>query len=467
MPASVLAARPAQARPPTERGARDHLIDRVLHQATQADHGASGQALTSVRTVSAARTLATVRPWLDRVGVDQVRELSLPGVPACPVVQVVRGHARSDYFNAGKGYSLVEALVSGLMEALEVDCYERASAQRLHTAAGPGMPAGLPTDAPRLHAQDLVGDLPEARLADAPPRPGARPAADWWLPGTELLGGQRVWLPAALCTRELPDGATTPASPNGVASGNRVSEAALHALCELLERHGLARFLAGRPLVQEWVAPTPEQAQVQAGLAQLRALGIRAHFLLVSQWAGVPVFVCWLVFRTAQGQAQAVQGFGAHLLPPVAMARALAEAVQLLALCPPAGLHQGLAGGGNRQGLQDSGPQALVTSKQAALLSPATIAHQRRQAHDHWRGLQALGPAVPWPLLLDSPRLPSPASGPGADPERPVATALDLVLDGLRREGQPRAALAVISPPAWPVVVVKAFCPGLDSVPGL
>ena len=86
---------------------------------------------TSVRAVAAEKTLALIQPYLEQVGVRQIIDITLAGVPACPAYQIVRDDMRSLYFNAGKGYSNVESQVSGLMEAIEVHCFERASASLL------------------------------------------------------------------------------------------------------------------------------------------------------------------------------------------------------------------------------------------------------------------------------------------------------------------------------------------------
>ena len=387
---------------------------------------------TSVREVSALRTLQTIRPWLARVGVDRILDLSLPGVPACPVYQVVRRSARSDYFNAGKGYTPLESLVSGLMEAIEVGCYERASVARLFERSAAG------EDDLHLCAADL-------RLDPATCDSGGGLVVE----GHSHLDGRRVWLPAHAVYRELADGRITGASPNGVASGNSVGEAVVHALCEMLERHGLAAFHAGAPLALEWVAPPGDAPAMPACISQLRALGFEAHFLLISVAAGVPVFICFLAGADDDGAGVAIQGYGAHLDPRIAMARALAEAVQLLALCPLQN-HRELAG--------DTGAHVVVTSKQAALLDPAQIAHGRCLDHQRLMRLRELGQPVPLDYLFD---------GDGAARCANTRDAVELLLEGLKAEGTPWVAHCVISPPELPVVVVKTFCPGLGCVAGL
>src|SRR6185295_4846109 len=61
-----------------------------------------------------------------------------------------------------------------------------------------------------------------------------------WASAEDLLSGQEVWLPASaacLCFPKLYNSTT-----NGLASGNHLIEATLHALYEVIERDAIARL---------------------------------------------------------------------------------------------------------------------------------------------------------------------------------------------------------------------------------
>jgi ribosomal protein S12 methylthiotransferase accessory factor len=391
---------------------------------------------TSLREVAAEQTLATIRPLLGDFGIRRIIDVSLDGVPSCPVFQVVRDDARSEYFNAGKGFTETESLVSGLMEAIEVHCHERAHPQLLidHDTVAADVAATV------LDSRGLVCES-QSQTCRGP-----------WLRGVSLVDGEPVYLPAAQAFRDLGDGGATPASPNGVASGNSAVEAASHALCEMLERHALADFARGTPLRAEWVTAPSELPHVQRCLQQLQAKGMAAHWLLISDLAGVAVFICFISLRDKDDQEIAVQGFGAHRDPTIAMARALGEAVQILALCPVSNEAEIQV---SETGVQEG---VVMTSKQAAMLDPQFIHDQRRSAHQLMVTLQCRYPVSELAYLFDDGR-----QGRG----QTSRAALDEVVAGLRDEGMSRIYGAVISPPALPVVVVKCFCPGLECIAGL
>lgn len=398
-------------------------------------------ATTSVRSRAAARTLDAIRPLLDEVGIARVIDVGIAAVPACPVYQVLRHDMRSAYFNAGKGYSNVESLVSGLMEAIEVHCFERAAADRL---LPPDPPSHAAAAGAVEHWSARALGLDASHLTDA-----ARVA------GRHLISGLPVSLPAAAVWQDAAFGPSC-ATPNGVASGNDESEALVHALCELLERHALAGFVRGTPAAADWVLP-PQLPAVQTCLQQLHRVGIAADLLHISSMAGVAVFIAFLSLHDDDRQLQVVQGYGAHVDPAIAAARALAEAVQILALCPVRAL-SAKDGDADRSKRRGATP-VVMTSKQSALLDGSNMTRQRRaDAALLARLKQQWGPPAAMTTVFDPERL-----RPRGNPDAVLAE----VIDGLQAEGIGHALVCTLSPPAWPVVVVKAFCPALSSIDGL
>lgn len=392
---------------------------------------------TSVREVSAGQTLQRILPLLSDIGVTAQINLTLTGVPACPVFQITRQDMRSAYFNAGKGYSEVESRVSGLMEAVEVYCFERPHPDALVDAQ---------------HCQNALPQISYAELGIA----GVSPQTAWLTPGWQLPGGQQCWLPADTVFLTLPQQQSQWASANGIASGNTVAEACCHALFEMFERHALADFFySAASTAIERVLPPENAPHLHATLSQLSNQGISCEFVLISEQASVAVFICYLdIPLTTEGSATlrgAVQGFGAHFDPLIAMSRALAEAVQILALCPA------------EQPTAAARPAAtmLVTSKQAAQIDPVAIFHCRRQ---HWQQLQQIirmTAVVPYDYLsfFDSDDIISAAHN--------ASQTQQLLLASLAKMGISQIYLSVISPAEWPVVVVKCFAPGLACVDGI
>lgn len=394
---------------------------------------------TSTREVSAEDTLRRIQPLLPEFGINQIVDLSLPGVEACPVFQVIRDDVRSEFFNAGKGFTRVQSLVSGLMEAIEVHCYERS--HPLLLVGREFLESGAATP---VRFANLVGNQDVHFVA-----------------GIDHVTGAPVALPADEVFREV-EGRPTAASPNGIASGNSVNEALCHALGEMLERHALAGFFrqgsAGNHFsyqLLERVKPPPECDGIHACLAQLGAQDIGAEFIMISSAANVAVFVCFLDVPAGGESRGAIHGYGAHPDPRIAMARALGEAVQILALCP-------LLKETDRFAVADATSERVVmTSKQAAAIDPALIHGQRLADYSLLTQLKGSLDLIDYDYMAFHDQV--------AVADEPVSTAeaLQQLVHGLRELGFDRIYSCVISPPDLPVVVVKTFCPGLDCIRGL
>ncbi|WP_299943461.1 YcaO-like family protein [uncultured Microbulbifer sp.] len=402
---------------------------------------------TSVREVSAEQTLAKIEPILADFGVSSVINISLPDVDACPVYQVTRADMRSDYFNAGKGFTPVESKVSGLMEAIEVQCFERADPMLLV----PRYP--LPEHLSQwslVSAEQLVNPRGQFHCAARERQGGPL------VKGHNLNKQESILLPAEALFLEADGIVYKSASPNGIASGNSVDEASCHALCEMLERHALNKFfLSGGRQAIERVRPPGDASRLHLCLDQLADKNINAEFILISTEADVAVFICFLDVPMAGGRRGAVQGYGAHHAPLIAMHRALAEAIQILALCPVSGNHDG----------GHDGEHVVITSKQAAMLEPHMIAKQRHHDHLMLQNLRSQLPLVEFEYMA----LFDLADEQGEEQlgNESFHTNLDKLLVGLRVMGIENVYSAVISPESLPVVVVKCFCPGLTCIDGL
>jgi len=64
-----------------------------------------------------------------------------------------------------------------------------------------------------------------------------------WVRGEQLPQGQPVWLPA--CSAFVVEPMLLRGDSNGLASGNHIVEATLHALYEVIERDAIARMTSG------------------------------------------------------------------------------------------------------------------------------------------------------------------------------------------------------------------------------
>src|ERR671918_2417017 len=133
------------------------------------------------RTVDPATTLARVQPYLARMGITRIANVTGLDRIGVPVVMVCRPNSRSLAVSQGKGLTLDAAKASGVMEAIELYHGERIERP---------LTLGSVRD---LGARHRLVDLD--RL---PPRAESRFHLNLqllWIEGRDLLSDEPVWLP--------------------------------------------------------------------------------------------------------------------------------------------------------------------------------------------------------------------------------------------------------------------------------
>ncbi len=133
----------------------------------------------------------------------------------------------------GKGVTPKAARVSAVMEALE-----RASGE---VPNGPTCRASFN----ELSRSDV--SVVDPRLCALPDDNQFDPATQiGWVLGYHLTEHTQVWLPTDLVASPPSDGLILQPDTNGLASGNTLAEAVLHALCEIIERDTIGRYAFAR-----------------------------------------------------------------------------------------------------------------------------------------------------------------------------------------------------------------------------
>ena len=274
------------------------------------------------RTRSPAATLQAYRPLMPRLGITRLADVTGLDVVGVPVVQAVRPNARSVSVSQGKGVDREAAAASALMEAIEAWHGEHVAVPLRHERATALRREGEAVvdlhRLPRRAEADVREDLPLL-----------------WCRGWDLLQQRATWVPHACVSVDFVRDPREPLPPfiestSGLASGNHLLEAIVHALCELIERDATARS----PVIEE--AAQVELAGVsdpscRAVLGRLAAAEILVGAAEITSDVGVPTYACRIVDRpgaprwAARG---ACGGYGCHLDPGVALLRALTEAVQ-------------------------------------------------------------------------------------------------------------------------------------------
>jgi ribosomal protein S12 methylthiotransferase accessory factor len=157
--------------------------------------------------------------------------------------------------------------------------------------------------------------------------------ARWsWIEGFELTAGVPVLVPLEACTLDttFTKPPTFDISSNGLASGNVLVEAVVHGLCEVLERDAEAawrRAGSDRRLVLDSI----DDPSCRGLIDRITATGARVFVWDLAADSGIAAIGAAIMEDPNEPAWRTLgfyQGFGAHLLPEVAIARALTEAAQ-------------------------------------------------------------------------------------------------------------------------------------------
>lgn len=273
------------------------------------------------RTVVPSETLARVCPLMAEMGITRIANVTGLDRIGLPVVMVFRPNSRSIAVSQGKGIDLDCAEASGLMEAVETF-----HAERIDLPLTLGSAADLGPSHPLVD----VDRLP--RIAGSRYR---RALSLLWIEGRDLIADAAVWLPYELVhsnyTLPLPTGSGCfPASTNGLASGNHILEAISHGLAEVVERDSTALWNQsdGRTRARTRIdLDSVDDPVCGTVLETLRRAGLEVAAWETTSDLGIPAFYCVIVDDRAGSHLGA--GAGCHPLRPIALARALTEAVQV------------------------------------------------------------------------------------------------------------------------------------------
>jgi YcaO-like protein with predicted kinase domain len=265
------------------------------------------------RASTLAATWRRFSPAAERAGITRLAELTGLDTLGIPVWAAVRPMGKSLSTQQGKGITRDAARISALMESLETWTAENIELPTIRASAKALGPRGV--DVRRL------------------PRPRGRLDRDarWrWVEGWDLVGDRAALVPLEAVT--LDTTFTRPPvfdiSSNGLASGNALVEAIVHGLCEVLERHAEAAWRrAGGD--RRIVLDTIDDPVCRGLIEQVTRAGAR---IFVWDLEGpIPTAGCAIMEDPREPAWRALgfyQGFGAHLAPEVAVARAITEAAQ-------------------------------------------------------------------------------------------------------------------------------------------
>jgi ribosomal protein S12 methylthiotransferase accessory factor len=276
---------------------------------------------SSLRTTPTEVTLARARARAAALGITRATDITRLDRVGIPVYASIRPTAMAGSLcvNAGKGLRPQEAEVGAWMEAIEFALAEPGSSPvAIVRSTARGVLDG------RKRSDAILDLCPKLRVRvhlDAPM--DCVEAHDVATAERALVPAELVFLPYAPSRRFR---SIFGASSNGLASGNTVREATVHALCEIVERD-VRSFEAlhdtSRPVDLDTV-DGPARALVQrvgdAGL-QLFVRTARNEF-------GLPYFFAIINDPDASAPHLLNGGYGCHPLRSIAFVRAVSEAAQ-------------------------------------------------------------------------------------------------------------------------------------------
>lgn len=257
-------------------------------------------------------------------GISRLADVTGLDIIGMPVYMAVRPASRSLSVSQGKGLDRAAAKASALMESVEGWHAERVNLPIVYESFR------------ALRRSSSVVDI--ARL------PRRRPGTDSstpmpWVEGYDLVSRGPMWVPMECVSLNLVRpghlGGVFTMSSNGLASGNHILEAAAHGLLEVVERDALALWRARGGL--DGTGPLADlDAVADPGvlglLHHLRDCGIAVALADATTDTATATFVCTLVEDSPMLPRWTLKGmfagYGSHLDPNVAMARAITEAVQ-------------------------------------------------------------------------------------------------------------------------------------------
>lgn len=283
---------------------------------------------TSIRERTPLQTLDLIQSLSDgdQVCVDALANHTLSNIPSVPIYEAVmcRGF-RSDYFCLGKGFDEDQSQISCLMEALEMSLIEqqKPDSSLSFRELSPNARIFRRTwSSSRLQVHCYHDCLADSRM---------HPSVDLRTGGTVYLFEDDIFY-ASECVKTQ-YGPTT----NGLASGNSKQEAIFHGMCELIERNaiyewGQRQLSAQTSLCFVEYSGVPLSVVIVHTLEEIFAAGYHVYFSRLPTSHSCYVYEAGLIRGSDATSAYIFPGWGAHTVESIAMNRALAEAVQILAI---------------------------------------------------------------------------------------------------------------------------------------
>lgn len=272
-----------------------------------------------IRIMSPEDTLERTLPLLDKAGIMSPEDITGVDRVGIPVFSIARPDAADGAVSSynGKGATYEQARASAVMEAMERYSAEmRDSDDLVYGTYDQAKDIGLAVD-----PADLI--LPMDRLSYY------RNSEIAWCEGWEMFRGEKIWVPAcAVYHPYVPDGDLQlfRYNTNGLASGNTVEEAILHATFEVIERDAWS-IAEDKNVANADVVVEPGSVPGRL-LEAFREQGVEIMLKDITTDVGVTTIGAASDDIRTEDPEMLTIGVGTHLDPEIAAVRAITEVAQ-------------------------------------------------------------------------------------------------------------------------------------------
>lgn len=274
---------------------------------------------TGIRIMPPEKTLERVLPILPKIGIrdpENITMLDNIGIPVFAVDRPGASQGAVKNYN-GKGVTPEQAEASAVMEAMErYSAEQRDDDEIVYGTFSQACEVGLTID-----PKDLILPYRTLDIYDT--------AEIAWVQGFEMLRGSPIWVPAcAVFHPYFPDTDLQlfRYHTNGIASGNTMEEAILHALFELIERDAWSMAEdRGRAFADVMVDDDSVPGRL---LKKFEEQGIKIYLKDLTHDIGIPTIGAAADDTVTKDPELLTIGVGTHLNPEIACIRAITEVAQ-------------------------------------------------------------------------------------------------------------------------------------------
>ena len=269
-------------------------------------------------------TLHFVEGMKELLGMKDFREathVDRTGIPVFTCYRIRPDNSKT--FHTGKGASKIQAQVSLTVESIERYSSEYRDEYREKLLHGSFSALGKKFNV--LDPRDLVLSPYSEYTPDSP---------IYWIRGHDIARDEEILVPACEVFHpyDLDEISVLHTHTNGLAAGNTMEEAVFHAMTEVIERDAwsIAKYnrLDGDAL---YIEDAPENSFLLDIVGKFDQAEIHVVARDITSDIGVPVIAAFSRDLLHEDMTT-IDGFGSHLDPRVAMARALMELATTRAL---------------------------------------------------------------------------------------------------------------------------------------